>query len=284
LQAGQTYAGLNGWMELLAGDLPVILSAPHGGTIQPAVIPDRSGNVTIVRDTNTEELARTIYTQFDALTGSRPFVIICRLHRIKLDANREIVEAAQGNPHAERAWREYHGFIEAARQRVITDFARGFYIDLHGHGHAIARLELGYLLSSGELASNDAELNSAALVQQSSIRSLVQSSGQTHAVLLRGPKSLGALFAAEGVRAVPSPDDPHPGSDPYFNGGYNTDRHSSRHGGTISGVQIESHFTGVRDNANSRTSFANALVSVLDEYFATFYGIQLAAPAGAAAR
>jgi hypothetical protein len=120
LVPGSTYYGANAWVEMLAGDIPVIVSAPHGGTLRPASIPDRTGSVTTVRDANTEELARDIADAFRAKTGGTPHVIILRLHRIKLDANREIVEAAQGNAEAERAWHEFHGYIEAARAAVVA--------------------------------------------------------------------------------------------------------------------------------------------------------------------
>ncbi len=84
---------------------------------------------------NTQEVARAFgQTLFDR-TGRRPHIVINRLHRIKLDANREIGEAAQGNATAETAWREFHEFIEAAKDAVFDDFGRGLYIDLHGHGH-----------------------------------------------------------------------------------------------------------------------------------------------------
>ena len=49
------------------------------------------------------------------LTGHAPHVVISHLDRVKLDPNREIDEAAQDNPFAERAWNEYHGYIDRAR-------------------------------------------------------------------------------------------------------------------------------------------------------------------------
>jgi hypothetical protein len=240
LVAGTKYTGALQYVDFTAGTLPLIVSAPHGGTLQPASIPNRTGpNASTVRDANTEVLAEDIHAAFATRTGGTPHTIIVRLHRIKLDANREIVEAAEGNPIAERTWREYHGFIEAAREAVLAQHGRGFYIDLHGHGHAIQRLELGYMLSASELAGTDAALNAPAMVQKSSIRTLATAGPRTHAELLRGQHSLGTLLEARGFPSVPSTQQPNPGSDPYFSGGYNTGRHSSRNGGTIDGVQIE---------------------------------------------
>jgi hypothetical protein len=278
LVPGTSYLGAHGYIEMIAGELPIIISAPHGGSLEPASIPTRTGaNVTTVRDANTEELAREIAAAYRARTGSAPTIVICRLHRRKLDANREIVEAAQGNAAAERAWREYHAYIEAARAAVMDAGAHGVYIDLHGHGHEIQRLELGYLLTGSDLASSDAALNTAQYVNKSSLRALVASSGATHAELVRGPLSLGTLFEEHGFPAVPSLAQPHPAGAPYFSGGYNTSRHSSRDGTLISGLQIEANMTGVRNSAANRERFAEALFAVLGTFMQTWH------PAGAPA-
>ena len=275
-QPGVTYMGRNGYIEYIAGDLPIIITAPHGGTMQPQEIPDRTGTgITTVRDANTEELARTIGNVFANRVGGRPHIIIVRLQRTKIDANREFVEATQANRLAGRAWAEYHAFVEAAKHAVLAQHGRGFYIDLHGHGHAIQRLELGYLLSSATLGLADATLDAPAYETLTAIRELSQASPASFAEILRGPTSLGALFEAEGFPSVPSPSSPDPGGDPYFTGGYNTERHGSRNGGQISGVQIEANFTGVRDNQANRELFATALVSVLDDYLATHAGMGL---------
>jgi len=279
---GQTYFGRNAYIEYIAGDLPIVITAPHGGTLTPAEIPDRTGtDITTVRDTNTEELLRTISTVFASEAGGRPHSIIVRQRRTKLDANRPLAEATQGNRLASRAWVEFHSFVEAAKQAVIDQHGTGFYIDLHGHGHAIPRLELGYLLVSGELALSDAVLDTPEKEQASSIRTLSQLSPVSFVQILRGATSLGALFEAEGFPAVPSASTPNPGNAEYFDGGYNTQRHGSRSGGPISGVQIETNFVGVRDTQASREAFARALASVLAEYLALH---EPAAAAGSAKR
>jgi hypothetical protein len=78
---------------------------------------------------------------------------------------------------------------------------------------------------------------------------------------------------ARGVPAVPSPTDPAPlvGQE-YFNGGYNTERHGSLNGAQLDAIQIEHHFTGVRDNATTRGAYARALVEALLAYLARHYG------------
>jgi hypothetical protein len=266
LVAGTVYFGANQYVELIAGSLPVIVSAPHGGALRPEQIPDRAPGpeVVLVADANTEELARDVADAFrDVTGGAAPTVIIMRLHRTKVDANREITVAAQGNPHAERAWREFQGYIEAARAALVDAGRPGFFLDLHGHGHDIQRLELGYMLSASDLAQSDAALNSTTLVQKSSMRAFVATSGTPHAEVIRGSTSLGTLFEERGYPSVPSTAQPHPAGAPYFSGGYNTGRHASRDGDLISGVQLEANRIGVRDTQANRRRFADALVDAI---------------------
>jgi hypothetical protein len=44
--------------------------------------------------------------------------------------NEQVIEAAQGNPVAETAWKEYHAFIDTAEYLVQKKFGKGIYIDL----------------------------------------------------------------------------------------------------------------------------------------------------------
>ena len=274
---GSSYFGDNDYVEYIAGNMPLIFSAPHGGALQPGTIPTRTasacgGEATTVADANTEDLARRIKTEFFTRFGKYPHIIINRLHRSRLDANREIGEAACGNASAQEAWRDYHEFIETAKSKVAADFPRGWYTDLHGHGHAIARLELGYDLSAATLRLTDAELDATATHESSSsIRAFSQQSSLSFADLLRGSTSLGTLLANAGYPSMPSAQDPAPAAaDAYFNGGYSTERHSCKTTGQICGVQIEANFTGVRDTPENRAAFVSAIATVYAAYLAPF--------------
>ena len=132
---GTSYYGRNDYIEYIAGNLPVIFSAPHGGSLTPSEIPDRTdaacgGDAVTGTDTNTQELTRAIRTAFYNRTGKYPHIIINRLHRRKLDANRNITEAACGDPEAEIAWNEFHDFIDVAKNRILTDYGKGWYTDV----------------------------------------------------------------------------------------------------------------------------------------------------------
>jgi hypothetical protein len=287
---GQSYYGDNRYIEYIAGDLPIILSASHGGDLAPAGIPDRTaarcgGSATTVTDWNTRELTLAMRAALVDRFGGHPHVVINHLRRTKLDANRGLLEAACGNASAGRAWSEYHAFLESARAAVVEAHGRGWYMDIHGHGHANQRLELGYLLSRSELNLSDDALDADdGYRRKSSIQTLAASAGIPFSRLLRGDMSLGSLYADHGYPSIPSATDPAPHDDPFFTGGYNTfryacsDRAASYGGvasGPICGVQVEANRLGVRENAEQWARFAEATAAILEQYLATHLSLEL---------
>jgi hypothetical protein len=286
--AGKSYTGRNGYIEYLAGNAPVIYTAPHGGDLLPAEIPDRTatrcgGSATTTTDLNTEDLVRAMQQRHFARYGTYPHIIINHLARRKLDANRLEPEAACGNAAAAIALVEWHAFIDSAKAAVLRTSPRGWYMDMHGHGHAKQRLELGYLLTNGQLGLSDALLDANRAFQDTaSMRTVSEASPLTFSALLRGATSLGSLYAANGFPAIPSASDRSPGSDDYLSGGDDTRRHScgaeaSALGGVtagqICGVQIEANFTGVRDTPANRDRFGDATATVLGQFLSMHWGL-----------
>ncbi len=269
---GTSVFGQHDYIEHVAGDLPLIIAAPHGGQLTPQDIPDRINGVTQT-DANTQELARTIAAVIHAETGRHIHLIICRLHRGKLDANRDLPEAAQGSAVAEQAWREHHAFIEQACEDSVRRHGVAFLIDLHGHGHPDPRVELGYLHNALDLADCDEALNEATYVNASSLRWIVERSALSHVELLRGPLSFGAMLEANGYPATPSPRMPVP-TVPFFRGGYTIERHCNP-ARNVTGFQIEANRPRLRDTAANRRRFARALLSTLKSYFTVHLGFGL---------
>ena len=274
-EPGKSYFGRSNYVEYIAGDMPIIVSAPHGGTLSPPDIPDRKKGE-FIADARVEELARAVQQVFHRYFGHSPHVIICRLDRRKVDCNRDIEEGAGEDPVARRAWTEYQEFIEIARSAVLASTRKGFYIDLHGQSHAIKRVELGYCVTDNQLTNADGVLNEPAFAKRSTIRALARQTGAPFSELLRGTNSIGGLLAAKGYPAVPSPAMPSPGAaDSYFDGGYNVRRHGSARGDAIDGLQMEVNYAGVRDSAVNQTNFSLALAQVLDAYFTHYYKLDL---------
>ena len=264
LMPGSSVFGRDNYIEYIPGDLPLVIAAPHGGRLKPESIPDRTQGVTGI-DANTEELARAIASVIHAETGHHAHLVICHLHRSKLDANRDLPEAAQGNDVAAHAWGEHHRFIEQACETAVEQFGVAFLIDLHGHGHPDPRVELGYLHSALDLADCEELLNSTGSIASSSLRWIAERSELSHVDLLRGPQSLGALLEKEGFPAAPSPRMPIP-TEPFFRGGYTIQRHC-RSEKNVMGVQIEANRPRLRDTSQNRARFARSLLNSLNHYF-----------------
>jgi hypothetical protein len=262
------------YVEYLPGDMPLILSIPHGGYLIPEEIPERPCiNCAKNQDIYTLEIGLDLRQMIYKITGHYPYVIINHLHRTRLDPNRNIEEAASGHPLAEIAWAEFHKLIDSASNEVERRFGKGLYIDLHGHRHAIKRTELGYLLSSDELQLEDDFLNFDTFTEFSSIRSLAE--GMKDSVsftqLIRGPKSLGSLLEERGYPTVPSEKIHSPEPDePYFSGGFNTMQHGSSSGGRIDGIQIELDID-LRSDEKIRNRFASDLAEILIQFLDIYY-------------
>ncbi len=271
-EPGVSYFGRNGYVEYIPGELPVILSAPHGGLLAPREIPDRSFGVTL-NDRNTLDLTWKMRQALIDLTGHAPHMILSHLRRVKLDPNREIEEAAQGDPYAELAWHEFQDWIATARSIVTSQFGEGMYFDVHGHAHDIPRVELGYLLTADELNRVDAALDGLPTVRRSSIREIGRTTAIPFSQVLRGPTSFGGLLADEGVPSVPSPAAPGPGANPYWRGGYNTRVHGSAGDGeVISGIQLEHHYPGLRDTSENRQIYAERAARVIRTFMLEHFG------------
>ena len=287
---GQSYTGRNGYIEYLAGNAPVIYTAPHGGDLVAAEIVDRTasrcgGSATTVTDLNTRELVVAMRQRHFARFGTYPHVIINHLARRKLDANRTETEAACGSPAALVAFNEWHAFIDVAKAAVVQTSGRGWYMDVHGHGHAKQRLEIGYSLTRAQLDLSDATLDgNRAFQDTSSMRAVSEAAPISFSALLRGSSSLGTLYATGGFPAIPSASDPSPNGDEYFSGGDNTRRHTcgvesaalgGTTGGSICGVQLEANLTGVRDTPANRDRFGDVTAAVLQQYLLTHWNLNL---------
>ena len=205
-------------------------------------------------------MAVTLRHELDLMLGERPHLIICNLNRRKVDVNRELDNAAQHNALAEQAWRDYHLFIEHARNQVRHNCGTGVIFDIHGQSHPEKMIELGYALSSEQL-------NATPRPEHSSIRSLNNRSRHNFDNILRGPQSLGARLSLEGFETVPSPSHRAPGTAKYYSGGYTIQQWGSTAGGTIDAIQLELPFH-IRENYKQDGA---VIASVLADYITDLY-------------
>ncbi len=262
--SGKSYWGKNHFIEFIPGDIPIIFSTPHGGTMMPEYISNRTFGVS-KKDMGTQELTKYMVEAFIQRTGKRPYVILNNLHRKKMDPNREIHEAAQENIVAESAWKEYHSFIDTAKQLITQRFGKGFYMDVHGHGHKNQQVEIGYCLNSEALGETDETLNEFPYCEMTSLVNLLKISRYTHSQLLRDTASFGAFLEKYSIRATPSPRIPYPHDEKFFGGGYSTQRHTADVASPIFGLQLETN-TDIRYSNGALKNAAPRIVNAIIDY------------------
>ncbi len=267
--AGKSRTSQHGWIEYIPGDAPLILAAPHGGALRPVELRDRREGV-LLRDSHTLELVRELADAFHERTGLRPHVVICHLHRSKLDANRDQGEACQGDPQALEAWRAWHAFLAQAKSAVERQYGAGLFVDVHGQTHPEGWIEWGYALTPEALSRPDEHFHTALLPRRSSMHALATRQGGELAPLLRGANSLGGLAESLGYPSVPAPQNLHPADGHYFQGGYNTQRHGSRTEGPIDAVQLEVP-RKLRSEPGRRLRFARDTAACLAQFLNHWY-------------
>lgn len=270
-KSGDVLVDKEGWVEVIKGDIPLVLSVPHGGAFHDEQIPDRAcpdlGRVVKGTDRNTKPLALAIQDHFYEKYQKRPYVIIANLSRRKVDQNRPIELATCNDPVGMKAWHSYHDAVAEVLQ-YTKQYGHVFFVDVHGHGHPVQRLELGYNLSRKQLTLAYNRENTPKMPPTSSLANYLDSGGKRdfHDMLF-GQYAFGTLLENNGVRATPSLQDPHPQEgEAFFSGGHITRKFTGSDFPHVFGVQIELHFKGMRDTKENRKKFAEAFAKSYWEF------------------
>lgn len=278
--------GTHGLVEYYPGTTNLIISVPHGGEMKPPFLPDRvkvavevtdgdlkpsketqdddtNYRITTAADIYTQEIAKTMAKEYNIITGQKPYMIMANLHRSKLDPNRPILQAAQGNGICELVYKEYHNFIRSAKEELKGP---GLVIDLHGQNHHQNSIEIGYLFKKSELNNQDYKTTVP------SIKNLLEKTKICTPDMLYGDNSLGALFENAGFQAVPSPRQHYPGKEKYYKGGYITQTHGSSEDGAIDAIQLELP-AEIRHEGGEvlRESFSKDLAKILASFIQQYY-------------
>jgi len=257
------------WTEYIEGNMPLIISVPHGGSIVLNEVPLRECKRAVtVTDSKTIELAREIQKAFIKRYKLSPHIVICHLSRKNIDQNRELQEGTCSNKLMQKPWNQFHHYLDSALTVATAQFGKAIFIDLHGHGHINQRLELGYLLKGEELVDLENTFNNYELKNKSSMKNKLPS-GDNYAQfkeLLIGDNAFGTIISGNGYPAVPSKQDKAPlENEKYFDGGYNTIYFTSSKYPKVFGFQIESNYKGVRDEVG-RPLFAKAFAKSFMKY------------------
>ncbi len=208
----------NNYLIYQEGNTNLILSAPHCGDLKPTSIPDRTWGTT-VRDTYTKTIMKGLLNYF---SGSQYF-IYSGIHRSKIDLNRDVKEAAQGNKRMELTWKVWNDTLDFFTYDSLRKYGRTLYVDIHSHNNS-DEIQLGYALSkTGYIVIK----NGGKTTEKSSLDGL----GHDTYEMLFGNKSLKSYLERRG-RGVYNPTP----KQQYFDGGFNIRRHQAQGMGSI---QIE---------------------------------------------
>jgi N-formylglutamate amidohydrolase len=117
-----------------SGEIPIILSAPHGGTRKVDGVSVRKGasakQFVTVTDTNSHRLTAALAKSLERKWG-KPYVVIAQFSRQYLDANRPASDAYESE-NAKPIYDAYHSALKEATTKIRERFGRGLLLDIHG--------------------------------------------------------------------------------------------------------------------------------------------------------
>ncbi len=189
------------------GDTNFVLSAPHAGSLKPKDFPTRSYGKKL-KDTHSDRIAKTIIR----ICNECPYYVVADIHRSRVDLNRDLKEAAQGNYRAIQVWNQWH-FILNYYLENATRKGKALYVDLHSHNES-DEFQIGYDLNSKQYQE----------VKSNPLHPLYEK--------MFGEFSLKSLLEDRGYKVF-SPNS----KDVYFNGGYNIETYKKK--SNVMAVQIE---------------------------------------------
>ena len=228
------------------GELPIILSAPHGGTFAVSNAPPRKGEGIPVgptgfrtgRDSGTEELCLEVAAAIEARLKQKPYYVVAKFHRKYIDSNRPS-EIGYEDPDAKPVYDAYHGALENFCRDVQRKHQRGLLLDIHGQGSARDTVFRG--TKNGK-----------------TVTLLRQRFGESAHV---GPESLLGTLNTLGWNVHPRADEREQNG---FTGGYIVQTYGSHQGHGIDAIQLE-FGADFRSPAN-RKKTADTLAEAVELY------------------
>ncbi len=221
LAAFTLYAQAAEPIQTESGEMPIIITAPHGGVENVPGCTERSivGTRFVNRpDAYTNRLARGIADELKRLTGKAPYLVMANFHRKYIDANR-VAEEAYAVPGCAAAYDAYHAAIRRHINEIRTRFPHAMLFDVHG-----------------QTAYREAILRGTRY--GTTVRSLLARAG---AAAVTGPDSVFGRFAAMGYAIVPENDTvPTDRVEvPNYSGGHTVNRYGSHRPDGIDAIQLE---------------------------------------------
>ncbi len=234
-----------------AGELPIILSAPHGGNLAVPDVAVRKGEglptggsgFVIERDTGTEELAQQLAESIEKRFGKKPYFVVARSNRKFLDPNRP-PEIAYEDADAKPVYDAYHSALTDYCRDVQQKFRKGLLLDLHGQGTAKETVFRG--TQNGKTVT---------LLRE-------RFGEEAHT----GDTSLFGLLKSQGWTVFPDSLDER--EKPSYSGGYIVQTYGSHQGFGIDAMQLEfgSNFRTKAARPKTAKTLTDAIAEYADQY------------------
>lgn len=225
------------------GDLPIIITAPHGGqeTI-PGVQVRTKGK--ILRDADTLQLAETLTKKISESLGGQPYLVAAKFSRKYIDANRAETEAFE-SPEARPIYLAYHRQICDFISEIKKKFPNGaLLIDIHGQSKTPGIIYRG--------TRNGA-----------TVTGLVKRHGEA---AVSGKKAIFGYLQDKGYHVFPPISQANTVTrEKIFTGGYTVIAYGSNNADGIDAIQIE-----IAKDIRSNEKFADDLATAIVVFYKTY--------------
>ncbi len=226
-----------------SGDLPILLTVPHGGSEGVPGVRMRTRGVTST-DAYTIELAQALAKNLATILGGEPYMVAARFSRKHIDANRPESEAIDA-PDAKPPYDAYHNQVRLFVRQIKARFPPGaVLLDIHGQAGEPGVLHRG--------TQNGA-----------TVAALVRNHG---AAALTGPASIFGAIHSRGYKVFP-PNTPinDPPEDRRYNGGYTVRTYGSGTADGLDAIQLE-----VGRDLRTDARFIAALAEAVADFYKAF--------------
>ena len=209
------------YMTVRQGQLPILVTAPHGGQkLIPGVAMRQQGvaaKLVLTPDEHTDALAEKLASDLQSRLGRAPFLIVAQFDRRQVDANREERDAFDqpGGSEVKSLYTAYHQAVAAACAEIEKTWGRGLLIDVHGQS-----------------AEPDGIFRGT--VNGQSVSLLLREKGPDAIV---GPNGVMGALTRKGYRIIP--DMAVDKDDPRFPGRYTVRTYGSHTGRRIDAIEFE---------------------------------------------
>lgn len=238
-------ADLDDFLVRVTGEVPIVLTAPHGGDRTLPGVPPRQGvgvrRFVTGQDARTFDLAQRAADELARRVG-RPYCIFARWHRKFVDANRvddEAYESSRARPY----YAAFHNATARACFEVLRRWQRGLLIDIHGQAAYADSLIRG---------TNNLK----------TCRLLLERFGPE---AISGPRSVPGGMAARGYKVLPplGTADLEPAR---YDGGYIVTHYGSDQPGGLDAIQLE-FGSQYRRSAETTRQAADDLAAAVEAFY-----------------